>query len=401
MATRPDLIILGAGASGLFCSLIAGRRGVRTMLVDHAPSAGRKVRLAGGGRGNFTNLHMGPEWYVSEDPDFCVPALRRCPPRLVLDELNRLGVAWEKREDGRIFGLGSASLLVEALTDVCCDTGAALLTGCEIAGVAREKDCFFVRTSCGTLRAPRLAIALGGPARPQCGATDLGLRLLRHLGHGIVPPRPALVPLLMPETWPLHGLAGISLPARVRLEGRSFAGSVLFTHQGLSGPAILQASCFRRPSSEAEIDFLPDCSVTELLHNPKNGRLTPLALLRRHLPDRVAERLIPSDLAEAAAALHAARWNRQDRKRLAEAVHMHRIAPVRTAGFKKAEVAAGGAAVTAFHPRTLESRVVPGLYAIGEVLDVTGLLGGYNLHWAWASGKAAAEARDRTEATAS
>ncbi len=391
---RPDLIILGAGASGLFCSLVAGRRGVRTALVDHAPSVGRKVCLAGGGRGNFTNLHMGPEWYVSEEPGFCVPVLRRCPPRLVLDELDRLGIAWEEREEGRIFGRGSASLLVEALSDVCCSNGATLLTGRDILGVTCEKDRFFVQTSCGTLSAPRLAIALGGPARPQCGATDLGLRLLRNLGHGIIPPRPALVSWLMPETWPLHGLAGISLSARVRLETRSFAGPVLFTHQGLSGPAILQASCFRRPASEAEIDFLPDRSVTELLHAPENGRLTPLALLRRHLPDRVAERLIPADLAGAAAELHAARWNRRDRKRLAEAVHAHRITSVRTAGFKRAEVAAGGASVTSFHPRTLESRVVPGLYAIGEVLDVTGLLGGYNLHWAWASGKAAAEAWD-------
>lgn len=393
---RPDAIILGAGAAGLFCALTAGRRGVRVVLADHAPVIGRKVRLAGGGRGNLTNLRMGPEWYVGEQPAFCAAALRGFPPRLFLELLNTWGVPWEEREEGRIFGLESASLLVEALVEAVRESGGSVLPGREIAGVSREPSGFTVRTSKETVTAPQLVLALGGPAQPQTGATDLGLRLARSLGHRVIPVRPALAPLLLPEDWPLRGLAGIGVPVRAGVNGRNFAGPLLFTHRGLSGPAVLQASCFWRPGTELEIDFLPDHPFARLLHAPENGRLTPLALLRRHLPDRLAARLLPPDLAEAAADRHAARWSRQEGKRLAAAVHAHRVVPVRTGGFRRAEVAAGGVDVAALFPRTLESRIVPGLYIVGETLDVTGLLGGYNLHWAWASGKAAGESLGRS-----
>ena len=391
-AARPDAIILGAGAAGLFCALTAARRGARCVLVDHASLAGRKVRLSGGGKGNVTNRRMGPEYYVGADPAFCSRALRSCPPRLVLDWLDEWGFGWEEREEGRVFGCDSASLLVEALTDHCRELGADFLFGRESGEVRHENGVFTVRTSRGSLSAPRLVLALGSPAWPQAGATDLGFRLARALGHRVIPAYPALVPLVLPEEWPLHGLAGLSASARVRVEGRDFAEPLLFTHKGLSGPVILRASCFWRPGKTLEIDFLPDHSLRELLHAPENGRLTPLALLRRQLPERLAERLIPADLAEKAANLHAARWSRKDRELLIACVHNHRVQPLRTEGLRRAEAAAGGVDVSLFSPRTMESRVLQGLYVIGENMDVTGLLGGYNLHWAWASGKAAGEA---------
>lgn len=396
-----DAIIIGAGAAGLMCALAAGKRGFRCALVDHAAQAGRKLRLAGGGRGNVTNLRIGPEWYVGEQPRFAEGALRRCPPSLVLDMLDAFGIPREERDHGRIFCAAPADRLADALLEGALAHGADFLPGRTIGEAECSDGLFHVQTSLGLLHAPRLVIATGGPACPAVGASDGGMRIARRFGHRIVPPRPALAPFILPnqpESWPLHGLDGVSLPARVSVAeaGARFhpeTDALLFTHTGLSGPAALQASCFWRGGDSLVIDFLPETPLTTLLDDPANGRATLAGLLKRALPSRLATRLLDlANLAEETLRRNVAQVNKKDRAALAKLVHQYRVIPLRTGGMARAEASAGGVDTRDIHPKRLESRLVPNLYLAGEVLDVTGLLGGYNLHWAWASGKAVAEA---------
>ena len=239
-----DAVILGAGAAGLMCAMTAGRRGFSCAVIDHSPVAGRKVRLAGGGKGNVTNRFLSPDWYVCSQAGFPDILLRRCTTDFILDMLATFGIGWEEREYGQIFCTEQAARLVEALTEACRETGSDILLRRTLGDIRHEDGLFIVETSGGSVRAPRLVIATGSPAWPDCGATDAGMRLARQWGHKVIPVRPALVPLLFPESWPLHGLAGVSVPANVSAGGRSFRYPLLFTHKGMSGPGILQASCF-------------------------------------------------------------------------------------------------------------------------------------------------------------
>lgn len=382
-----DAVILGAGAAGLMCAMTAGRRGFSCAVIDHSPVAGRKVRLAGGGKGNVTNRHISSEWYVGEQKGFPDVLLKRCPTDFVLNMLTDFNIAWEERDYGQIFCTVQAARLVESMVAACRSAGAELLLNRTFGGIRYEDGLFIVETSGGILRAPRLVIATGSPAWPACGATDGGMRLARQWGHKVVPVRPVLAPLLLPESWPLHGLAGVSLPAAVSVGGRTFRYPLLFTHKGLSGPAALQASCFWRQGEALHIDFLPGHPALELMHHPGHGKNTVLGLFKKVLPTRLAERLIPESLASKKVAQLA----KKDREHLASAIHNHTVTPSRSEGMGHAEAAAGGVDTGDVNPRTLESRRQPGLYFAGEVLDVTGLLGGYNLHWAWASGKAVGE----------
>lgn len=382
-----DAIILGAGAAGLMCAMTAGRRGFSCAVIDHSPVAGRKVRLAGGGKGNVTNRFLSPDWYVCSQAGFPDILLRRCTTDFILDMLATFGIGWEEREYGQIFCTEQAARLVEALTEACRKTGSDILLRRTLGDIRYEDGLFAVETSGGSVRAPRLVIATGSPAWPDCGATDAGMRLARQWGHKVIPVRPALVPLLFPESWPLHGLAGVSVPANVSVGGRSFRYPLLFTHKGMSGPGILQASCFWKSGEPLHIDFLPERSALELMHAPENGKSTVLGLFKKHLPTRLTERLVP----EALASRKVAQLAKKDREALALALHDHVVVPTRSEGMGHAEAAAGGVDTRDVNPRTLESRKQPGLYFAGEVLDVTGLLGGYNLHWAWASGKAVGE----------
>ena len=384
---RFDALVIGAGAAGLMCALTAGRRGFSCALVDHSPVAGRKVRLAGGGKGNVTNRYIASEWYVGDQPGFPDRLLRRCSTAFVLDMLAEFGIGWEERDYGQLFCTTQAVRLVEALVDACRGSGARFFMNTPLGGIRHEDGLFIAETPQGGLEAPRLVIATGSPAWPSCGATDMGMRLARRWGHRVVPVRPVLVPFVCPDTWPLHGLAGVSLPAAVEVHGRAFSSSLLFRHKGLSGPAALQASCLWRPGETLHIDFLPGQSVPEIMHQPQWGKSTVLGLFKKLLPTRLAERLVPPALA----GRHVAQTGKKEREALALGVHTHALVPTRTEGMGHAEAAAGGVDTTDINPRTLESRLCPGLYFAGEVLDVTGLLGGYNLHWAWASGKAAGE----------
>lgn len=279
-----DAVILGAGAAGLMCAMTAGRRGFSCAVIDHSPVAGRKVRLAGGGKGNVTNRHISSEWYVGEQKGFPDVLLKRCPTDFVLNMLTDFNIAWEERDYGQIFCTVQAARLVESMVAACRSAGAELLLNRTFGGIRYEDGLFIVETSGGILRAPRLVIATGSPAWPACGATDGGMRLARQWGHKVVPVRPVLAPLLLPESWPLHGLAGVSLPAAVSVGGRAFRYPLLFTHKGLSGPATLQASCFWRQGEALHIDFLPGHPPWSLCTTPDTARIRFWACSKRCSP---------------------------------------------------------------------------------------------------------------------
>ncbi len=377
----PDVLILGAGASGLMAALALAQRGRNVTLLDHAARAGRKLCLAGGGKGNITNLRMRPDRYISQNPDFCRSALAGFTPLDLLAQLETWGIAWEEREFGQIFCARPSQELVESLERQCRALNCAFLFGQRIAEAGQNAAGFFVETDRARLTAPQLVIALGGTAWPQAGASDLGWRLARRFGHTVIPPRPTLTPFLMPPNWPLHGLAGISLDVRISPSPADEPMPLLFTHQGLSGPAALMASCLWTPNTPLSIDFLPNHSLESLLDDPVHGRRKLANLLKALLPDRLALLLLPDRLASR----NIAELSRADRRATASAVHTHTVTPLRTAGLRKAEAAAGGVDTAQISSRSMESRLVPNLFFIGEVLDVTGVLGGYNLHWAWAS----------------
>ncbi|MBS5050289.1 MAG: aminoacetone oxidase family FAD-binding enzyme [Desulfovibrionaceae bacterium] len=389
-----DALVLGAGAAGLICAVEAARRGLAVALVDHQARAGRKLALAGGGMGNVTNRLLDVRHYVGADLSPCRAAFRRFGPDAVLALLAELNIPWEERGFGQIFCLRPARELADGLERLGREAGVSFRLGKRVDEAARTTgpdgtSLFRLRSEAGTLLAPQLVIATGGPACPQAGATDFGGRLAARWGHRVTPFRPALVPLIMPEDWPLRGLEGISLSARLsvlpadggepRLDPCD-ARPLLFTHRGLSGPAGLAASCLWNRGDTLNVDFLPAEPTAAWLHDPAHGKLLVRTLLARRLPERLAERLCPPDLARR----KAAEVGKKDALRLADAVHRHRVIPSGTEGLRKAEAAAGGVRTQDLDSR-LQSRLVPGLFFCGEVLDVTGLLGGYNLHWAFAS----------------
>ncbi len=393
---NPDCLVLGAGAAGLTAAWKAAEGGASVLLVDRAARAGNKVRIAGGGKANVTNRTVSADWYVGENPDFCRPVLKRYGSRVVLSLLEALRIPLEERECGQLFCRTPADRLVEALLERCRAHGVHLCFNHMIEGLEAEENCFRLRLrdasgADATLTAPVALIALGSPAWPQIGASNLGHTLAVQWGHRIVPVRPVLAPFILPEDWPLHGLSGISLPVRITAGSRSFTRDLLFTHKGLSGPAALLASCFWSRGMALDVDFLPAVRLLDLLHAPEHGRLQVRTLLSRFLPERLADALCPRELARRKVAELA----KKDRERLARSVHAHQANPSRLEGLSRAEAAAGGIDTREVDPLSLESRLRPGLFFAGEVLDVTGLLGGYNLHWAWASGLAAGKALAR------
>lgn len=379
-----DLAIIGAGASGLLCAHTAATRGLRVCLIDHAPQAGRKIAVSGGGKANFTNRHMGAEYFLCNEPGFCGPALAAFPPAAMLALFTRLGLRHEERAHGQLFGVQPAKHLARALARACTRLGCQWRLGTEVTRLATVPGAGFgIECADGArIHSPCLALATGSPAWPQCGATAQGAQWARELGHHPRPFTPVLTPLVMPADWPLHGLAGISLPVRIHVGDYAREDALLFTHNGISGPATLQASCRWTPGQAVHIDFLPQTPFAALLDAPECARLYPRTLLARHLPQRLADALLPADSARR----KIAELSRKARTSLHEAVHRHCAIPTGTGGLAQAEAARGGVPPAELDPQTMESRLCPGLYVIGELVDVTGHLGGYNLHWAWASG---------------
>ena len=380
-----DAIILGAGGAGLMCAATASRRGKRVLVVDHADEPGKKILISGGGRCNFTNTGTAPDRYLSANPHFAKSALAGYTAQDFVELVDRHGIAWHEKTLGQLFCDGSARQIVRMLLDEC--DGVEVALGHGIGDVGHADGQFRVRFGDREASAPALVVATGGPSIPKLGATGFAYDLARKFGLKVVEPRPALVPLTLGQDETLfRSLSGVATPVVARAGKASFREAALFTHRGLSGPAILQVSSYWRHGEPVGIDFLPDAAPGWALAAKRDRPRSALrAVLGAHLPDRLAETLaarlaLPGDLG-----------NMADR-RLADAERAlsdWRFTPNGSEGFAKAEVTAGGIATTGLSSQTMAARHLPGLYAIGEAVDVTGWLGGYNFQWAWASGVAA------------
>ncbi|WP_444633002.1 NAD(P)/FAD-dependent oxidoreductase [Cupriavidus oxalaticus] len=398
---RYDVAVLGAGAAGMMCAAVAGQNGASVVLVDHATRLAEKIRISGGGRCNFTNLQAGPTNYLSSNPHFCRSALARYTPQDFLDLMRRHGIAWHEKHRGQLFCNDSAEDVI-AMLRAECDTGRVRWqTGCAVAEVRREGDDFVLLTATGTIRAGALVVATGGLSIPKIGATDFGYRIARQFGLGIVETRPALVPLTFDgKDWtPFAPLAGVSLEVDVATGNGKAAGAfredLLWTHRGLSGPAVLQISSYWKPGTPIAIDLFDGEDAAAWLLEQKSGSRKHLGnLLAQRLPARLADAWCAAAGVDAAMPLHDV--TDKGLRKLGASLNDWRIVPSGTEGYRKAEVTIGGVDTRALSSTTMMAREVPGLYFIGEVVDVTGWLGGYNFQWAWASavaaGKAVAEA---------
>ena len=403
-----DVVVVGAGAAGLFCAGLAGQRGLRVLLIDHAARLAEKIRISGGGRCNFTNREVGPANFLSENPAFCRSALARYTPQDFIKLVQRHGIAFHEKHKGQLFCDDASEQIIQMLVKECEAGGVTRWQSCTVADVRRSAGGGFeLDTSHGAVSTPRLVVATGGLPVPKIGASDWGLRLAERFGHAIVTPRPALVPLTFDaDAWaPFAALAGLSLPVEVacgagKARGR-FLEDLLFTHRGLSGPAILQISSYRTADDQPlQINLAPELQLDKDLVEAK-------ATSRRQLGNEFAARL-PQRLAAAwlaRASLDAARplpeCRDADLQRLGRSVHDWQLTPNGDEGWRKAEVMRGGVSTRDLSSQTLESKQVPGLYFIGEVVDVTGWLGGYNFQWAWSSAAACAQALAAAAAPAS
>ena len=385
-----DAIVLGAGGAGLMLAATAPQPGKRGLVIDHAEAAGKKILISGGGRCNFTNIHTAPDRYLSANPHFAKSALGRYTPQDFLTLVERHGIAWHEKTLGQLFCDQSARQIVAMLLAECDAGGVTLRLNHGITAVTHSDGQFTVAHGDKTATAPALIIATGGPAIPKIGATGFAYDLARQFGLKVVEPRPALVPLTLGgEDLLFRSLSGVSTPVIARHGKTSFREAALLTHRGLSGPAILQISSYWRHGDNINIDFLPDAPADWLTEAKRaKPRASISATLRAHLPDRLADALADR------LALSGDLGNLPDRK--LEDVQRRLAAwpftPNGTEGFAKAEVTIGGISTAELSSQTMEARRVPGLYAIGEAVDVTGWLGGYNFQWAWASGWAAAQA---------
>ncbi len=384
-----DAIILGAGAAGLWCAATAGQRGRRVALLDHSPEVGRKILISGGGRCNFTNLGASPERYLSQNPHFAKSALSRYTPQDFLALVERHRIAWHEKTLGQLFCDGSARQIVGLLLDECARGAVDVACNATIDAVDHADGLFRVTSGTRTFAAPSLVIATGGPAIPKMGATGFAYELARQFGLKVVQPRPALVPLtLAGEDLLFRELSGVSAEVIAQSGKTAFREAALFTHRGLSGPAILQVSSYWQHGDPIAVRFLPDRPAGWLLEaKAAHPRAGLRRLLRDALPERLADVLCDRLAIDCELGAQTDRTLRAAEAKLAD----WRFTPNGSEGYAKAEVTAGGIATTELSSKTMESRRVPGLYAIGEAVDVTGWLGGYNFQWAWASGWAAAQ----------
>ncbi len=387
-----DVLIIGGGAAGLMCAATAAQRGRRVRVVEHASRVGKKILMSGGGRCNFTNLGTTPDNFLSQNPHFCKSALARYTPWDFIALVERHGIRYHEKELGQLFCDESSKQIVAMLLDECAAAGVDVRVDCAVQGVARDGDGYVVQTTLGTVTATSLVVATGGLSIPRMGATGFGYALARQFGHSVLPTRAGLVPLTLSGTHLDHyaDLAGVSLPVESVCSGQAFRGGLLFTHRGLSGPSILQISSYWQPGEPLALDLLPDLDVAALLLGQQRER--PAAelktVLAERLPKRLAQRLCERWLENRPLRQYRADELRDIAARLAS----WPVTPSGTEGYRTAEVTLGGVDTRELSSTTMESRRVPRLYFIGEVVDVTGHLGGYNFQWAWASGVAAGRA---------
>jgi predicted Rossmann fold flavoprotein len=383
-----DVIVIGAGAAGLFCAIEAGKRGRRVLVLEHSDRVGKKIAISGGGRCNFTNVFANPDNFLSANPHFCKSALARYTPADFISLVEKHGIAWHEKKLGQLFCDGSSQQIIDLLLRECQTAGVEIRCGCQILKVEKE-DRFSISTNQGGFESSSLVIATGGLSIAPLGATDFGYRMARQFELRIEEPRPGLVPFTLTSRMlkQLTKLSGVSLDALVRCDGKDFRENILFTHRGLSGPAILQISSYWKTGTPISIDLLPDEDVVGMLTLKQSSAMELVSLLAQRLPRRFAE--VWCQLFAASRPLK--QYNSPELNDIAERLHDMRITPSGTEGFKKAEVTAGGVSTTELSSQTMEAKRVPGVYFIGEVVDVTGQLGGYNFQWAWASGFAAGQ----------
>ncbi len=390
MAAHYDAIVIGAGAAGLMCAMTAGQRGKSVLVLDHANKVGKKILMSGGGRCNFTNTGTTPANFLSANPHFCKSALARYTPWQFLELVDRHRIAWHEKELGQLFCDESSRQIVKLLLDECAAAGVEVRTLCTIEHVAHADDgTFQLRTSQGAFRCDALVVASGGLSIPSMGASGFGYALAKQFGHEVLPTRAGLVPLTLTgkHAERLQDLAGVSLPVEARCNGASFRNFMLVTHRGISGPSILQVSNFWQPGDDLRLDLLPgidiDALFKEWLQSRRDAELK--TLLADVLPKRFAQRLCEHWIASKPLRQYTPR-ELQD---IAALLSNGALIASGSEGYRTAEVTLGGVDTEGLSSATMMSRHVPGLYFIGEVVDVTGWLGGYNFQWAWASGHAA------------
>ena len=388
---KTDVIVLGAGAAGMMAAIEAGRRGRRVLIVDHAVRAGEKIRISGGGRCNFTNTGISPERFVSQNPRFALSALKRFTQWDFIDRVNAAGIAWHEKTLGQLFCDGSAKEIIAMLLADMSRAGVEMWLGCSLGAVRREGDGFVVDTARGPVRAASVVVATGGKSIPKMGATGYGYQVAESFGLPLVETRPGLVPLTFAEqelAW-MAPLAGVAVQGRVSVGKTGFDEALLFTHRGLSGPAVLQASSYWREGSAILLNLCPGTDAFAALQTAKagQGRSALRTQLARLVPEKLA-RQIEADLgvSQPMAELPSAAL-----QRIAARLTSWELMPVGSEGYRTAEVTLGGVDTNALDGRTMAAKAVPGLYFIGEVVDVTGWLGGYNFQWAWSSGWAAGQ----------
>ncbi|MDB5985644.1 MAG: hypothetical protein JWR16_697 [Nevskia sp.] len=386
-----DVAIIGAGAAGLMCAIEAGKRGRRVVLLEHANRVGKKILMSGGGRCNFTNLYAEPGNYLSANPHFCKSALARYTQWDFIALVERHGIAYHEKELGQLFCDDSSKQIVQMLLAECAAANVHIVLDCEVARVDRDASSFALRSSAGPITAASLVIASGGLSIPKMGATGFGYELARQFDHRVLPTRAGLVPLTLSGTHLHHyaDLSGLALPIESRCNGERFKAGLLFTHRGLSGPSILQISSYWQPGDELLLDLLPQRAAFDFLTEQQQTRpaIELKTALAEVLPKRLAQRLCELAFGN----LPLRQYRAAQLRGIAEQIHAWPIVASGTEGYRTAEVTLGGVDTDELSSATMESRKVPGLYFIGEVVDVSGHLGGFNFQWAWASGYAAGQ----------
>jgi predicted Rossmann fold flavoprotein len=388
--THWDVIVVGAGAAGMMCAAQASARGRRVLLIEHYRHLGEKIRISGGGHCNFTNVHCSPRMFLSQNPDFCRSALARFTPNDFIALVERYGIAYHEKTLGQLFCDGSAQQIIDMLKSECDRAGVHWRMPAAVRSVTRVRDAFVLATDGGIHSAESLVIATGGLSVPKIGATPFGYRIAEQFGLKVVPPRPGLVPLSFePEMLARYGqLSGLSMDVEISCNGGTFREKLLFTHRGLSGPAILQISSYWRSGDQLVIDLLPDRDAEAWLSSERSSATSLPTLLAQALPRRFA--LQWCEAFQCAKPL--SQFTPQALREVARALHRWSVRPSGTLGYNKAEVTLGGVDTGGLSSKTMEAKAVPGLYFAGEVVDVTGHLGGLNFQWAWSSGHAAGQA---------
>src|SRR3989304_1664438 len=389
--TAVDVLVIGAGGAGLMCAIEAGKRSRSVLVVERNKAVGEKIRISGGGRCNFTNLIADSGHYLSENPHFCKSALARFSTLDFVDLVERHGIAYHEKTLGQLFCDRSSEEIIRMLQEECGQAGVSILTECDIEAISHEKD-FIVFTNQGNMRSTSLVIATGGLSIPQLGATNFGYRIAQQFGLSVTPLRPGLVPLKFhqDDLKTFKDLSGVSLEAIASCGGASFRESILFTHRGISGPAILQVSSYWKEGDEISINLFPDDSPLEFLLKHQSTPLTPEKILAERSPKRFAEawcKLMGLDK-------KMNQYTKKELQQIAQQLSDWRIRPVASEGFGKAEVTVGGVNTDELSSKTMETKRGPGLFFIGEVVDVTGWLGGYKLPWGGASRHAAGQAAE-------